>query len=384
VKTILTVFGLLGILILVGRIAGEAGPAGEAMRQHAVAAGGGDITPIEDRVVLIARNEREMRFALAQAVKTPNVTISLVKGTVYAVSSPVMVRGRGTILNGNGAVIEQRFSRTGIPDPQSGEVAAGIAVLVGPRLGHGEPWSKEKVQDYLWMNQSGEVGRYAKALGAKERVGYNEPAPVQYPGPLLAHYTIARKLLVPAEHITVENLVIRCAEGNADIPMCVRYVKDVVVRGITAEGKWKTASALDVISSEDVLVEECGFSGVNLNSTNFCRITRCTGTVSLEEMVRWCDIDHNLLHCIRSNDITCEGVRILNNRFAVPPPDFGSIALPAANHFVIVGNQCDDLIWCGDVRGAVIQYNTAPHLNIYDKQADIYQVGNSWQNPPDN
>ena len=374
VKNILWMLAMAGVLVMVGRIAGEG-----TTQPGTVVAGGGEAAAAPERVVLMARNERELRFALVAAEKTPNVVISLVKGTVYVVSSPVRVRGRGTVILGNGAIIEQRFSRTGAVDPLTGEDMSGIAVLVGPRLGRAEEWSKEKDKDYLWMNAGGTVESYAKALGAKEQVKYSEPAPVQYPGPLLAKYSVARKILAPSERITVENLVIRCVDTNADIAMGVEYVKDGIVRGITTEGTWKTAAALDVVSCEGVLVDRCGFSSVNLNSSNFCRVTRCTGSVSMEEMVRWCDIDHNSLTCIRSNDITCEGIRILNNRFAGAPRDFGSVALPAANHFVVVGNQCDDLIWCGDVRGMVLEYNTAPHVDVYGEKKEVMQVGNSWQ-----
>ena len=314
----------------------------------------------------------QLRAALQVAETTPGTTIDLAHGGTYIVTSPIRVRGIGTKLVGNGALVVCNFWYSGLPDPITGEPMPGIPVLMNPKLGPIAAFTAQP--NAVWLNDAGGAAKYDPSNG--QFGAFHEEAPVQYPGPLYATYTAAYPILIPCVGCSITNL--RIQGSGVEVCFSGYRCKGCTLDNVQVANTAKYAT-LCWEGAEDCTFQNIGstVNGLQINSGTRCVIRNCTvGSIAFEELARWCVIDGCTVNEISINDATCSNNLISNNHVAAGITDHES------GNIALIGNTIGNGgYWCNTawVAGGIVAINTG--VGIGPVPASVVVSGNSWQKP---
>jgi hypothetical protein len=296
----------------------------------------------------------QLYSALTYAETHPNTTIN-VSGTL-TLPRQAAVRGNGTRLVGIQARILCGFHFTG-------NGTSGVPIVIMPRLGAAVPLTNQTaggwfanpaggaktISDELWARYD------IKALsGLDDTTPYNEqcanePATA---APRLGDYATFIPELVPAIGCSISNISIGFADPQSDQGLTVYRAQNCRLENISVDrmlsASAKTSVGIIITGSHYVQTVACDVGRFDMNSSTNCEVTNCTiDSLNLEECVRFATIRKNVIGWLRSGDITCDGIKILQNKFKGLHQDIGSMALAGGRRFEVVGNDLDDYAWIG-------------------------------------
>lgn len=319
---------------------------------------------------IAAHDLATLRAALLKAETTPNTTVSMDPTNPYVLldQAPLRIRGVGTKLLGNNALVIGVFWYSGQPDPITGEPMPGTPILMTPRLGPIEPFAAQ--DNAIWLNDAGGAAAFDPSAGAYGV--FHEEAPVQYPSPLYAAYTKAYPIIVPCDGCSITNLRV---QGSGIAPVFIGFrsrrctVDNLQTANIT------TMKNVCLEGSEDCVIQNCRLtvSGIQLNSSTRCTVRNCNvDGIALEEVARWNTLDSNTVNHIDVNDPTCSNNTFTGNTVT------GILANNGSGLVMAIRNKCGGSLRMNQfVTGGIVSNNTATEGAGID--ARIVQTGNSWQ-----
>ncbi len=343
-------------------------------------AGCGGTPPRPDSPVLRPQTTDELVAAVAHASTHPNTRIVLVKNGRYVLADTLNLRGDGTVLDQNGATLAMNAHYDGIHG------AAAVAII--PVLADPVPWAAQG-DGYLWDNEPGTVGKLEVAAGgALPANAFQEPAPVQYPGLRRAVYTRARKILVPAQNITIKNGTITTIDHDAYIGVWVAWAAKVKIEDVTIAGDWHFGIG-QVVIQESEYVDASRITGgvLHINSSTFIALRDSTlaGGIACEEMVRYLTVTNTTAESIRSNDLLCSNWQVTRCTFTQPSANPGTIQLwEQGGAMEFADNKMTAAGWAGGQGAVLLRGNMGPSYfsNYSANPKKIVQVQNSWPDSP--
>ncbi len=340
----------------------------------------GGSPPRPDSPVLRPQTTDELLAAVAHAATHPKTKIVLVKNGRYVLADTLYLRGNGTTLDQNGSTLAYNAHYDGIHG------SAAVAII--PVLGDPVPWTGQ-TGGFIWDNEPGTVGRMEVAAGgALTEADFREPAPVQYPGPQRSTYTRARKILTPAENITIKNGTITTLDHAAYIALEIGWARNVTANNLTITGQWYFGTAQVVIQeSEYVNAGRVAGSTIQVNSSTFVGIRNSVlaGGVECEEMVRFLTVDNTTLQAIRSNDLLCSNWKVTNCTFTESDWNPGTIQLwEQGGNMEFSGNKMAGPGWAGGKGTVLLRGNNGPaYFSNYSATPEkIVSIQNSWPDSP--